>query len=229
MDMALWLLQVRLPQLGSSWTGGDAGNIGVAGRLGVLAVASAIAACALGIGWLLLDLLALNRILTRLEVAVFSLAVGLNVLSLLTLTIGLLGQLHPQVVEAYELQTEANWPVLAADFDLDALLAQLPALYAVRSVPRFPPVQQDIAVVVDDRVPAEQVHSLILQTGQPLLTDARLFDVYRGEPIEAGKKSLAFSLTFQSDERTLTDKVVARQQNNIVNRLERELGARLRS
>ena len=54
-------------------------------------------------------------------------------------------------------------------------------------------------------------------------------DVFRGEQIGAGKKSLAYSLTFQSEEKTLTDKVVARQQNNIVKRLERELGAKLRS
>lgn len=143
--------------------------------------------------------------------------------------IGVMGQLHPNVVAAYGIKTDENWPVVAADFDLDLLLAQMPALYAVRSIPRFPPVQQDIAVVVDERVPAEQVHTLILQTGQPLLTEARLFDVYRGEQLGPGKKSLAYNLTFQSDERTLTDKVVARQQSNIINRLERELGAKLRS
>ena len=64
--------------------------------------------------------------------------------------------------------------------------------------------------------------------GRPLLTAVHLFDVYRGEQIGAGKKSLAYSLTFQSEERTLTDKVVARQQNGIVKRLEREMGAKLR-
>lgn len=143
--------------------------------------------------------------------------------------IGLMGQLHPLVVEAYDMQVEESWPVVAADFDLDLLLGQVSPGHIVRSVPRFPPVQQDLAVVVDDSVPAEQVQELIAQTGQPLLTDLRLFDVYRGEQIGAGKKSLAFSLTFQSDRSTLTDKVVARQQQNIVKRLENELGARLRS
>ena len=113
-------------------------------------------------------------------------------------SVGLLGQLHPYVVEAYDIQIEDDQPVLAADFDLDALLAQVPDLYAVSSVPRFPPVQQDIALVVDETVPADKVHHLIMQTGRPLLTDATLFDVFRGEQIGAGKKSLAFSLTFQS-------------------------------
>ncbi|RME98417.1 MAG: hypothetical protein D6768_17385 [Chloroflexi bacterium] len=96
-------------------------------------------------------------------------------------------------------------------------------------MPRFPPVQQDIAVVVDEPVPAEQVKALIVQTGGPLLRDVRLFDVFRGEQLGAGKKSLAYSLTFQAEDRTLTDKVVAKQQKKIVGRLERELGAKLRS
>jgi phenylalanyl-tRNA synthetase beta chain len=142
--------------------------------------------------------------------------------------VGLFGQLHPLLVEAYELQVDSEQPVLAADFDLDLLLAQVPDGHVVGSIPRFPPVQQDIAVIVDEAVPAEKVQALISQTGQPLLTQVRLFDVYRGEQIGPGKKSLAYSLTFQSEKSTLTDKVVARQQQNIVKRLEHELGAKLR-
>jgi phenylalanyl-tRNA synthetase beta chain len=143
-------------------------------------------------------------------------------------SVGVMGQLHPQIVTAYDIKIEEDQPLLAADFDLDLILEQVPDGYAVWGTPRFPPVQQDIAVIVDESVPADRVEALILQTGQPLLSEARLFDVFRGEQIGAGKKSLAYSLTFQSDERTLTDKVVARQQQNIVNRLERELGAKLR-
>jgi len=142
--------------------------------------------------------------------------------------IGMLGQLHPQVVQAYEFKVEGDWPVLAADFDLDRLLAQVPDGHVVRSVPRFPPVQQDIAVIVDEAVPAEQVQALITQTGRPLLTDVRLFDLFRGEQIGQGKKSLAYSLTFQAEDRTLTDKDAAKQQQKIMQRLERELGAKLR-
>lgn len=143
--------------------------------------------------------------------------------------IGVMGQLHPHVVAAYEIKVEEDRPVLAADFDLDALLGQISDTYIARSVPRFPPVLLDLAVVVDEAVPAAQVEALIVQSGQPLLTEVRLFDIYRGEQIGAGKKSLAFSLTFQSEDSTLTDKVVARPQRNIVTRLERELGAKLRS
>ena len=145
-------------------------------------------------------------------------------------SIGLVGQLHPHVATAYQVQLAADeQPVLAADFDLSLLLAHVPDGHVVSSVARFPPVQQDIAVVVDEAIPAEQVLSLIVQTGQPSLRTAHLFDVFRGEQLGAGKKSLAYSLTFQSEERTLTDKVVAKQQTKIVKRLEREIGAKLRS
>ncbi len=142
--------------------------------------------------------------------------------------VGVLGQLHPHVAQSYDFKTDGDWPVLAVDFDLDRLLAQVSAGHVVKSVPRFPPVQQDIAVIVDEAIPAEQVQALIAQTGRPLLTDVRLFDLFRGEQIGVGKKSLAYSLTFQADDRTLTDKDAARQQQKIVQRLERELGAKLR-
>lgn len=142
--------------------------------------------------------------------------------------IGLLGQLHPHVAQSYDFKTDSDWPVLAADLDLDRLLAQVSNGHVVKSVPRFPPVQQDIAVIVDEAIPAEQVQVLIAQTGRPLLTDVRLFDLFRGEQIGAGKKSLAYSLTFQAEDRTLTDKDAAKQQQKIVQRLERELGAKLR-
>jgi phenylalanyl-tRNA synthetase beta chain len=144
-------------------------------------------------------------------------------------SIGLFGQLHPLLVEAYEMQIDLEQPVLIADFDFDRLLEQVPEGHIVKSVPRFPAVQQDIALVVDENVPADQVESLILQTGQPLLVEVRLFDLYRGAQLGPGKKSLAYSLTFQAEDRTLTDKVVAKQQQKIVQRLEKELGAQLRS
>jgi phenylalanyl-tRNA synthetase beta chain len=143
-------------------------------------------------------------------------------------SVGVLGQLHPHVAHSYDFKTNSDWPVLTADFDLDRLLAQVPAGHVVKSVPRFPPVQQDIAVIVDEAIPAEQVQALISQTGRPLLTEVRLFDLFRGEQIGVGKKSLAYSLTFQAEDRTLTDKDAAKQQQKIVQRLERELGARLR-
>lgn len=141
--------------------------------------------------------------------------------------IGLLGELHPLVAAAYELPAEQ--PALVADLDLDALLAHVPDSHHVASLPRFPAVQQDLALVLDESIPAERVRALIEEAGQPLLSQVRLFDVYRGEQIGAGKKSLAYNLTFQAEDRTLTDKAVAKQQDRIVRRLEQELGAKMRA
>ncbi|RME86818.1 MAG: phenylalanine--tRNA ligase subunit beta [Anaerolineae bacterium] len=138
--------------------------------------------------------------------------------------IGLFGEIHPLVAEKYEF---GERPVLAAEFDLEALRAVPPRL-EVESVPTHPPVLEDIAVVVDESVPAGEVEALIRQTGGKLLADVRLFDVYRGEQVGEGKKSLAYSLTYQAPDRTLTDKEAARIRAKIVRRLERELGARLR-
>ncbi|MDM8532364.1 phenylalanine--tRNA ligase subunit beta [Anaerolineales bacterium HSG25] len=143
--------------------------------------------------------------------------------------IGLLGQLHPLIVKAYGFKVDDEQPVLAADFDLDLLLDQISVGHRTQAVPRFPAVQQDIAIVVDETIPAEQVKKLIVQTGGKILADATLFDVFTGDKLGAGKKSLAYSLTFQDETRTLTDKLVAKQQKKILQRLERELGASLRS
>jgi phenylalanyl-tRNA synthetase beta chain len=144
--------------------------------------------------------------------------------------VGLMGQLHPHLAADYEIKlADDDQPLLAADFDLSVLAQYISEGHVVRSIPRFPPIQQDIAVVVDENVTAEEVLRLIKETGQPLLRDVRLFDVFRGEQLGAGKKSLAYSLTFQAEDKTLTDKMAAKQQKKIVQRLERELSAQLRS
>jgi phenylalanyl-tRNA synthetase beta chain len=139
--------------------------------------------------------------------------------------LGVLGELHPLVRERYELP-EA--PLLAAEIDLEALLAAVPERYAVRPVPAFPPVLEDLAVIVDEDVPAGRVEEAIWEAGGRTLSGVRLFDLYRGEQVGAGKKSLAYSLTYQAPDRTLTDAEALQVRQRIVRRLEQELGARLR-
>ena len=138
--------------------------------------------------------------------------------------IGVFGELHPLTKEKYEF---GNAPVVIAEFDLDALRQAAPT-YGLVPVADVPPVLEDIAVIVDEAVPAERVESLIRQTGGKTVTHVRLFDVYRDEKIGAGKKSLAYSLTYQSD-KTMTDAEAAAIRNKIVKRLEYEVGAKLRS
>ncbi|MCX7680529.1 MAG: phenylalanine--tRNA ligase subunit beta, partial [Anaerolineae bacterium] len=139
--------------------------------------------------------------------------------------IGTMGELHPLVREAFDLPDQ---PVCALEFDLEALLEGWGAPRKMIPLSVHPPVYEDLALVVDERVPAEQVYTLIMQTGAPLVRSAVLFDVYRGEQIGEGRKSLAYRLTYQADDRTLTDEEVARLRAKIIRRLERELGATLR-
>ena len=140
-------------------------------------------------------------------------------------TLGVFGELHPSVQGNYKFVD----PVLAADFDLEAVILAARATFDVKPVSEFPPVLEDIAVVVDESLPAERVAALIRQTGGKTLAAVRLFDVFRSEQIGAGKKSLAYSLTYQSFEGTLTDKDAAQIRTKIIKRLEQEVGAKLRS
>ncbi len=139
--------------------------------------------------------------------------------------IGVMGELHPQVKENYDLP---ETPLLAADFDMTAIIDAVPKLFDVPSIPSQPPILEDIALIVDEAIPAAEVEALIRQTGGRTVTNVRLFDIYHGEQIGKGKKSLAYSLTYQNPERTLTDKDAAKLRNKIVKRLERELAAQLR-
>ena len=139
--------------------------------------------------------------------------------------IGAFGEMHPLVKEQYEL---GDSPVLVAEFDLDIMRAIAPT-YGIKTIPETPPIYEDIAVIVDESVKAETVEALIRQTGGRSVTNVRLFDLYRDEKIGDGKKSLAYALTYQAEDKTMTDADAAAIRNKIVKRLEKEVGAKLRS
>ncbi len=139
--------------------------------------------------------------------------------------IGVFGELHPVVREKFDLPAQA---VLVGEFDLDALLARVLPGHKVNALSRYPGVAQDLALVVDENVPADRVQALIAQTGGALLQRVVLFDVYRGDQIPPGKKSLAYSLTFQASDRTLSDADASKTREKIVARLKREIGAAVR-
>ncbi len=138
--------------------------------------------------------------------------------------VGAFGELHPLVKEKFEF---GDSPVIVAEFDLEKLRALAPT-YGIQPFSEFPPIYEDIALILDESVPAATVEALIRQTGGKTVTDVRLFDVYHDEKIGAGKKSLAYSLTYQA-EKTMTDAEAAAIRGKIVKRLEREIGAKLRS
>jgi phenylalanyl-tRNA synthetase beta chain len=139
--------------------------------------------------------------------------------------VGTLGELHPKTAQAFDLTERA---VLVAELDLDTLLAQVPARFAARAVPRFPAALRDIAVIVAEEVPAGRVEAEIRAAGGELVSAVRLFDVYRGPSIPAGTKSLAYALVYQASDRTLKDAEVDKAHKKIMDRLRHLLQAKIR-
>jgi phenylalanyl-tRNA synthetase beta chain len=138
--------------------------------------------------------------------------------------IGFIGEIHPLVQAAYGVEQA----VIAAELDMEALIADLPRIDRIRPLPTQPAIYQDMALVVKESITAAEAEAVIRKAGGPLLADVQLFDVYRGEPIPAGQKSLAYALTYQAD-RTLTDQEVAKVHQKIAKAAEREIGASLRT
>ena len=139
---------------------------------------------------------------------------------------GVLGEVHPDVCEAFGLGARR---VCLAELNLEKLLASAGRPVQVAPISSYPAVYEDLAIVVDESVPAAEVQALIQRSGGPMLVDIELFDLYRGEQIGAGKKSLAYALTYQAEDRTLDAKAATRIRTRIVRSLERELGATLRA
>jgi phenylalanyl-tRNA synthetase beta chain len=138
--------------------------------------------------------------------------------------LGVMGEVHPQVCERFDLPDQ---PVAILDLDLDLLLARRqPRRY--QPILRFPAVLEDVALVVDADTPARAVEDAIRTAGGDLLRQVELFDVYQGESIPAGKKSLAYALTFQAEDRSLTEEEVRTIYQRIQQHAAVELGAQPR-
>ena len=142
--------------------------------------------------------------------------------------VGLLGEIHPDVCENFDIAERAY--VMGLDLSLLIGLVGWPGTQTggYRPLPRFPAVVQDIAVIVEEGVPAAAIEETIQRAGGGLVASVRLFDVYQGEPIPPGKKSLAYSISYQAGDRTLTSAEVADVHARIEKRLIQELGATIR-
>jgi phenylalanyl-tRNA synthetase beta chain len=137
--------------------------------------------------------------------------------------IGVVGELHPAMLQVFDLDGRA----IAFDVDADALLGAGGERKA-RELPRFPAVDRDLAVIVSEAVPAAALLESIRATGGELLESVSAFDEYRSAQLGEEVKSIAFALTFRSPERTLTDSEVDSQMASIRKRLETDHGARPR-
>lgn len=113
---------------------------------------------------------------------------------------------------------EISGRTYVAEIDVDELIRHEVQLIRFTSLPKYPAVERDIAVVVDKSVEAGKILKVILDNGGDYIEGAELFDVYEGDRIEAGKKSVAYALSFRSENETLTDEVINADMENIVQR-----------
>ncbi len=139
--------------------------------------------------------------------------------------VGIGGKLEAKLADSIGLRE----PVFVFELILDRIVDKALQLQAIKDVPRYPAISRDLAIVLEADIPFVDVSRLIRSGGEPLLVGFHLFDVYRGKQIPKEKKSLAYSLIFRSDERTLRDEEVDGKLARIVEGLGSELGARLRS
>lgn len=136
------------------------------------------------------------------------------------------GRLHPRTAPLFGKEL-AERPVLVAELDLEMILAAVPVRHRYVPIIQFPRVLRDLAVVVPEETPADRVLSEIRAAGGELLRAANLFDLYRGESIPPGTKSLAYALTYQAD-RTLTEKEIDKLHKRIEDRLVHVLKGQIR-
>ncbi len=137
---------------------------------------------------------------------------------------GRLGRLDDTVMKVYDLEEEAY----VFDLDVSTLIMAMEETLRYSELPKFPPADRDLAIVVDEQIPAAEVEESIRKSGGGLVLEIELFDIYRGKQIDAGKKGLAFSLRYQSSEKTLTDDEIGAVQKKILIDLQHRFGAQLR-
>ena len=138
--------------------------------------------------------------------------------------VGRLGQVRDSILKAHDIEQ----PVFLCELDLEPLLVLERAATQFQSIPAFPPSRRDLAVLLDAGVPAGHVRDAAFEAGGKLLKAVDLFDVYTGKQVAEGKKSIALSFLFQSEERTLTDDDTQKACDRILKKLQGTFGAELR-
>jgi len=143
-------------------------------------------------------------------------------------TLGFLGEVHPLVASAWDLPNAGTGERTAAfAIDLGKVAAAAPPVIAFQGFAAVPSLRRDLAVTLPATVPAEDVLARVRNAGGKMLKDASVFDVYTGEQVSEGRRSLALALSFQAAEKTLTDEDIAPARERIVTALA-ELGGELR-
>lgn len=139
--------------------------------------------------------------------------------------VGQLGEIHPDVAAAFGMEGKR---VYLAEIDLTALDANVPPIEAPKPIPRFPAVSRDLALVMDERQPVGEVMDEIAHAAGKICEAVNVFDVYRGEQLGAGKKSVAFSLTLRAADRTLVEDEINAAMKKVVGNCAHKFGAQIR-
>jgi phenylalanyl-tRNA synthetase beta chain len=138
--------------------------------------------------------------------------------------IGVVGEIHPAVLAAFDL----DQTVTLAEIDFDRWLGDGASLPRYAAIPRFPAVSRDVSIIVEAGVQAGEIVTFMQAFHPELLRDVRLFDVYAGKPVPTGRKSLTFAMTYRAEDRTLTDEEVNSLHAQVVEQLRQRFGAQLR-
>ncbi len=173
----------------------------------------------------ILDVLRLNdRVRWTAEVATFLHPGRAAALFCNGTSVGYLGQVHPDIQEELELP-----PFHLLELDFEELLEYAPRQIKAHFLPRFPSVERDFAIIVDDRFRSEEIVNWIENLGEAVIERVDVFDHYTGSPIPQGKKSLAYKISYRADDRTLTDAEVNPLHQRLMNQIEKLFGAQRRS
>ena len=138
--------------------------------------------------------------------------------------IAAVGELHPKVAENFGITKKAY----IFEMDLLTLMKYKSEKTKTDALPKYPAICRDLAMLVDENVSAAEIERTIAQNGGAYFDDVVLFDVYQGKQVAAGKKSMAFNIKFQSNDKTLTDAEADQGFNQILEAVKKEFDAELR-
>jgi len=138
--------------------------------------------------------------------------------------VGILGEVSEKTQDTFGIKDK----VFLVELDFEKLTARVPKRKEFSSLPKFPPVDRDIAMVVEEALLSKMIGDKIKEVGAGMVEEVALFDVYKGKQVPAGKKSLAYSIRYRSQEKTLTDEEVDRIHQKVISELEKSFDATLR-
>lgn len=138
--------------------------------------------------------------------------------------IGYLGEIHPDVMENYNLDKR----VYVCEFNFEKVLNNLEEIIKYKPLPKYPSSSRDLAITLKDDIVVKDIEDIIIKNKSNIIESFELFDLYKGDQIEKGYKSVAYSIIYRNQERTLTDEEVTKVHNKIVKEIEEKLGGKLR-